>query len=362
MRVLHVIARMNAGGTSQYLKVLSQGLTRHGIENPIATGYVQAGEHEDECVKQIPIIRVEHLGRSISPLNDFRAWRELRTIISNYQPDIVHSHTFKAGLISRLIKNPAKRVHTFHGHLLNDGSLSKLQIRVLIMFEKYLARKTNVLISVGQVVSEELKIIGIGTENRWVSIPPGIEPLKMPTRESAAINLGIDAGIITVAWLGRMVDVKNPLLALEIAALLPEYQFILAGDGELLEACRSRAPHNAHILGWASREQVLAASDLLLMTSRSEGMPLAAIEAQMAGKPVVGPRVGSLPEIIPNSQLGIITENNANHLAAAIRDVITDQAKVTGMMVEGAREATRMFHTDRMINAHVEVYLSIMDR
>ena len=86
MRVLHVIARLNKGGTARYLETLTSALAATGIENAIATGFVQDGEIEDECVARLPILRVNHLGRAISPLNDFRARQELKKIIFDFKP------------------------------------------------------------------------------------------------------------------------------------------------------------------------------------------------------------------------------------------------------------------------------------
>ena len=128
MRVLHVIARLNVGGTARYLETLSLGLTAAGIENAIATGFVQDGEIEDECVARLPILRVKHLGRAISPLNDLRARHELKKIVADFNPDIIHTHTFKAGFIGRSIRFSGRRIHTYHGHVLSDGSLASWQI------------------------------------------------------------------------------------------------------------------------------------------------------------------------------------------------------------------------------------------
>ena len=108
-RILHVIARMNVGGTARYLDVLVRGIEG----SVLATGYVQGDEIEDDCVKNLPIIRIPHMGRKISIFNDIRAFLELKRIVNDVKPDILHTHTFKAGLIGRLISGNHKRIHTF---------------------------------------------------------------------------------------------------------------------------------------------------------------------------------------------------------------------------------------------------------
>ena len=109
MRVLHVIARMNFGGTARYLVELHDGLTANGIENFIAAGHVEGKESIDPSAAGIRIIDIASLARSLNPPNDFKAALELRKIVAEIKPDIVHTHTFKAGLIARLQTGALKR-------------------------------------------------------------------------------------------------------------------------------------------------------------------------------------------------------------------------------------------------------------
>ena len=105
MVVLQVIARMNLGGASKYLLKLNKELKAIGISSIITTGFVQEGEIEDPDLKKIKPIRIKHLGRKVSLINDLKAMIELRKVILQVQPDIVHTHTFKAGFITRIQRN-----------------------------------------------------------------------------------------------------------------------------------------------------------------------------------------------------------------------------------------------------------------
>ena len=109
-KVLHVIARMNVGGTARYVGELVENISN----SKLASGFVQGSEVEDPSVSKLHVIRINHLGRKISPINDYKSWRELRAIIREHKPEIIHTHTFKAGLIGRLISGKHKHVHTFH--------------------------------------------------------------------------------------------------------------------------------------------------------------------------------------------------------------------------------------------------------
>ena len=361
MRVLHVIARLNVGGTVRYLETLSLGLTAARIENAIATGFVQDGEIEDECVARLPILRVKHLGRAISPLNDLRARQELKKIIYDYKPDVIHTHTFKAGLIGRSIRFSGRRIHTYHGHVLSDGSLASWQILLVKLSEKWLSRRTNVLVSVGEKVAAELQEWGIGRKSKWVSIAPGVDVPLLPSREVALRNLGLQGDRVRVGWLGRMVGVKDPQLALDIARAMPEIEFLIAGGGELLEEIRGAAPSNAQILGWINREDLLAASDVILMTSKSEGMPLAAIEAQLSGLSVVAPDVGSLKEVILHEITGYLTSTTVASMKEALLKVLDKSWLEPDKKIEIRLQLASKFSVLHNIDQHKNLYDSLVD-
>ena len=184
MKVLHIIARMNVGGTARYLTMLSNGLEAHGIESAIATGFVQGAEAEDPSVTSVKLHRINHLGRAINPIADRRAMQEIANLINTEKPDIVHSHTFKAGLLVRaqskklLKQNPnLKFIHTFHGHLLDDPEFSGNKKSAIIFLERAMAKRSHKLITVGQRVADELLQNEIGNVNQFENIPPGVTAL-----------------------------------------------------------------------------------------------------------------------------------------------------------------------------------------
>ncbi|MEI6251115.1 MAG: glycosyltransferase family 4 protein, partial [Actinomycetes bacterium] len=283
----------------------------------------------------------------------------LKKIVFDFKPDVIHTHTFKAGLIGRSIRFSGRRIHTYHGHVLSDGSLTRWQIWLVKLSEQWLSRRTNVLVSVGEKVAIELQEWGIGRKSKWVSIAPGIEAPVLPSREVALRNLGLQGDQVRVGWLGRMVGVKDPQLALDIARAFPEVELLMAGGGELLEEMRSAAPSNARILGWVNREDLLAASDVILMTSMSEGMPLSAIEAQLAGLPVVAPNVGSLSEVVLNSEGGRIVERTVQGFTMALRELLEDSSLRSEMAMRARDQSRAQFSVNRMIQHHSALYSSM---
>ena len=180
MRVLHVIARLNVGGTARYITQLANELPKHGIETFVATGFVQGAEVEDESAHDIDLIRILSMGRSINPIKDHFARKQLDKIIADVKPDIIHTHTFKAGYVIRMKKQAVPVIHTFHGHLLDDPEFSGFKSKVIVEVERTLAKKSAKLVTVGRRVSEELLEQKIGHRTQFVNIPPGDNAERSP--------------------------------------------------------------------------------------------------------------------------------------------------------------------------------------
>jgi glycosyltransferase involved in cell wall biosynthesis len=361
MRVLHVIARLNVGGTARYITQLANELPKHGIETFVATGFVQGGEVEDESAQSIDLIRIKSMGRSIRPIKDHFARMQLEKKIKEVKPDIIHTHTFKAGYVVRMKKQPVPVIHTFHGHLLDDPEFTGFKSRVIVEVERMLAKKSIKLVTVGRRVADELLEKRIGNKDQYINIPPGVVALNVTPKAEALKNLNLpDDGRPIVGWIARVTGVKNPMLALEVADAMPDTHFVLAGGGDLLEKVRVAAPSNVSVVGWAKAEDVFGASEIILSTSENEGMPVALIEAQLAGKPVVATDVGSVSEVVLNHETGIVTNKNAGSIALALESLLLDKQKRTEMGTLATSRANALFSVDRMINAHIALYKSIV--
>ncbi len=361
MRVLHVIARLNVGGTARYITQLANELPNHGIETFVATGFVQGSESEDPSAQSIDLIRVPAMGRSIRPIKDHLARKQLDKIIAEVKPDIIHTHTFKAGYVIRMKKQPVPVIHTFHGHLLDDPEFSGFKSKVIIEVERMLAKKSAKLVTVGRRVADELLEQKIGHRSQFVNIPPGVVAVDVTPKAQAVKNLNLqDNGTPIVGWIARMTGVKNPMRALDVADALPDTQFVMAGGGDLLEQVKAAAPSNVSVIGWADAADLFGASDIILSTSENEGMPVALIEAQLAGKPVVATDVGSVAEVILNHETGIVTNKNAGSIATAVESLILDKTTRDEMGRLATARAQALFSVDRMINAHIELYKSIV--
>ena len=361
MRVLHVIARLNVGGTARYITQLAHELPKHGIETFIATGFVQGAEVEDESTQSIDLIRIPSMGRSINPIKDHFACKQLDKIIADIKPDIIHTHTFKAGYVIRMKKQTVPVIHTFHGHLLDDPEFSGFKSKIIVELERKLAKKSAKLVTVGRRVSEELLEKRIGYRTQYANIPPGVVPIDITPKQQALKNLNLeDNGKPLVGWIARVTGVKNPMRALEVADAMPDTHFVMVGGGDLLEQVKAAAPSNVSVVGWAEAADLFGATDIILSTSENEGMPVALIEAQLAGKPVVATDVGSVSEVILNHETGIVTNKNAGSIASAIESLVLDKTTREEMGRLAIARAQALFSVERMINAHIELYKSIV--
>ncbi|MDB0018635.1 glycosyltransferase family 4 protein [bacterium] len=351
---MQVIARMNVGGTARYVGRIAQTLPERGFDMVLVTGQVQGSEVEDPIVDCLTIQRVEHLGRRIHPLDDVRARHELRKAIRLHNPDLIHTHTFKAGALARSLNLDIPVVHTFHGHLFDDPDFSGRKARMIRLIERHLAPRTTRIVTVGEVVGQDLLQRGIGTPDQYISIPPGVDALELPTQYDARQQLGIPTDSLVVAWVARVTEVKGPERLITLAERFPDTTFLMAGGGNLLEDMRRRAPANLRVLGWMPTADVYAAADIALSTSFNEGMPVSLIEAQLAGLPVVANDVGSVCEVVQNEVTGFVGTNSdlADNLDALIR---SDSLR-TSMGSLARDRARENFSPARMLGAHANLY------
>lgn len=362
MRVLHVIARMNVGGTATYLHSLITGLSNLGVSTSLAVGQVPINESEDSRLFELEFFRIKDMTRSINPIKDFKAAAGLNQIVKEFKPDIIHSHTFKAGLISRATSFGVPNIHTFHGHHFHDpefGTMSRWTIR---MVEKILARRSTKLITIGTRVGNELLFAGIGEKSQYVSIPPGIKvPVKID-RKIARAKFGFQPSDSIVVWMGRFTSVKRPDLAVEVANRMSDLIFLMAGDGELLGEVKNGAKDNVRFMGIQQSKEMWALADLGLLTSESEGMPLSAIEAQMYGVPIVATDVGSVSEIVEDGVTGILVLKSASDIELAIREILDNQKKMTLMRKAARARAHKLFSQDIMVRSHLRLYDEILGK
>ena len=369
IKVMQIIARMNVGGPAVIVAELMRGLDSTQFEQVLVTGYCDVNEADylDEVATDIKATRIAGLGRSISLVTDLRAFFGLIAMIKKLKPDVIHTHTAKAGVLGRLASiiagRSAIRIHTFHGHLLH-GYFSGWKTRLVIAIEKALAARTHYLIAIGTVVKNDLLAAGIGKAEQYRVFFPGLPKPHVAGKSELRKELELDPATIYCTFVGRLTQIKRPDRLLDIAAVVAKanvpVHFLVAGEGELFESSRARATaENLPItfLGWRKDiDQLLAASDIAILTSDNEGIPLTLIQAAQAALPIVAPAVGSISDIVEDAKTGFLTKPEPAAMAAKVISLASDVQLRNQLGASGRERADTYFSLARMLRDHTEIY------
>jgi glycosyltransferase involved in cell wall biosynthesis len=373
IKVMRIIARMNVGGPAVQVSGLMRGLSTTDFDHRLYTGYC-ADDEADYIKEQAPdvhAIQLDGLGRRVNLRADFFIFFNLIREIRSFKPDVIHTHTAKAGVIGRLASlfslHSSVRVHTFHGHLLS-GYFTPFMTRLVVLIERILALKTHILVSVGEKVRDELLAKKIGTFLKYRTFPPGLVLKPLAARDDALASLGLESGFIYVSFIGRITQIKRFDRFLEMVELVSRknknVRFLVAGGGDLLKTCQKAAIEKSlHInfLGWRSDiEDILSASDIVVLTSDNEGTPLSLIQAGLAGKPTVSTNVGSVKEIVLDGKSGLITELTPESLAVAVNSLAVDGAKRESFGSAASVHTHANYGVDRLVKNHAELYKALM--
>jgi len=361
------------GGPAVQVSGLMRELNKSEFNQCLVTGYCAKGEVDylDTVARDVTAIRIQGLGRRISIAADLRALTLLVYEIRKFKPHIVHTHTAKAGFLGRLASiislQPSIRIHTFHGHLLR-GYFSGYKRSLVVVAEKLLALCTDQLLAVGDKVRQDLLMVGIGSENKFGLMPPGVEISELPLRSESRDVLSLEPDILQCAFIGRVTQIKRPDRFLDVVSEIKKrdirLEFFIAGDGELLNKCRERIKQEnlpVKVLGWQNDiERVLSSADMVVLTSDNEGTPLSLIQAGMAGLPVVATNVGSIPEVVLNGITGIVTSADVLHIADALENLCKEKALRT-RLGNTAREFTLTnFGISNLVSNHEELYKKLI--
>lgn len=364
MVTTQIIARFNRGGTARWLDTLINGLSKTGYVNTLLCGYVQEGEFEDQSMNQLAFHRIENLGRRVSFRSDVRSFLEIRAFLKSHEIELINTHTAKAGVLGRLAaislgkKRPAI-VHTFHGHLLY-GYFGGVKLFVIKKIEKILARKTDVIISAGTKVMEDLLENGIGRREQFVVARPGIE-LKMGGLIDFRKSLGIGAEHVVVGWLGRLTEIKKPHRLLNLARKFPEIQFMVGGEGHLRHELEQNCPKNVHFVGWAEAKSFWAACDIALLTSANEAQPISLIEAGLSGCTAIAENVGSVSEVVSGGKTGFLVVGRLQR-ESALRELIENRELREIMGKAAKKYCEEKFSRSQFIGSHLIAYQMAVSR
>jgi glycosyltransferase involved in cell wall biosynthesis len=363
-----LFSRLNVGGPSIHVIVLTAGLADRGYETRLMVGY--EGEREgdlDDLARDngVLCVRVPGLGREIRPWSDLRVLWALYRAIREYAPHVVHTHTAKAGVLGRLaalLAGVPVTVHTFHGHVLR-GYFGPVKTLFYRQIERWLGLGSTVLVAVSEAVKSDLVALGVAPPSKIRVVELGL-PLQalrgaLP-RGGLRRQFAVPDDACLVGIVGRLAPIKDIDAFIHAAALVaprdPRVHFAIVGDGELrgeLEALAQRLNLSArvHFYGWRrDMAAIYGDLDIVVNCSRNEGTPVALIEALAAGRPVVATRVGGTPDVLRNGELGrLVPPAEPEALASGILATIGELDAARARAESVREQVFSKYSTDRLI-------------
>lgn len=329
-----MIARLNVGGPARHVVFLARDLQDDEFQSWLIAGSVPKGEEGMDYLAHesgIEPIYIPEMSRELSVkdiVSLYKIYREIKRI----EPDIIHTHTAKAGAVGRvagflyryltfgaLLGKPRqlKVVHTFHGHVFHSY-YGKFKTRVFIMIERLLARiATDKIVVISDQQFEEIhKIFGIGRAEQFEIIPLGIDlrPFEMLSATKSTFRSEIEAGEtdLLIGFVGRLTEIKNVPMLLSAAQRLrpngngahPKVRFLIVGEGHMRAALETQARDmglDGQVSFLGSRtdvENIYKELDVVALTSLNEGTPLSLIEAMASGKIVISTSVGGVVDLL----------------------------------------------------------------
>jgi glycosyltransferase involved in cell wall biosynthesis len=369
VRVLRIISRMNVGGPALHALLLNERLDPARYDSRLVAGRV--GEAEGDYLAlhgAVPdrFVSVPALGRDVEGWRDWSAFWSLVRLMRTFRPHVVHTHTSKAGAVGRLAATVCRVpvvVHTYHGHVF-DAYFSPLTTRLVVAAERLLARGASALVAVTARVRRDVLARGIGSDSKVVVVSLGLDldPLVAAATRRGELRgeLGLGPDTPLVGIVARLVPVKAHEVFLQaakaIAPVRPDVVFLIVGDGERraeLEAVARAAGLGSRVrfLGWrADLDRLYADLDVVVLTSKNEGSPVALIEAMAAGRPVVSTRAGGVEDVVTDGETGVIVPiGDASAVARAVVDLIEDPARAARLAAAGRASVVARFGCGRLV-------------
>ncbi|MEE6308406.1 glycosyltransferase [Plantactinospora veratri] len=347
---------------------LMRGLDPDRFEQRLYAGPVEpgAGDYRRLRASDVPVRVLPALRRPVRPVDNIRATAALIAEIRHFQPDLVHTHDLRAGLLGRVAAVTCRvpiRVHTFHTHPL-PGS-PPVAGQFVAGAESMLARASHALVAVGARVRDDLLAASIGRPDQYIVMPPGASLSPLPERARARRTLGLPETGPVVAYLGPLSTHKRPDRFLAVARAVrrtrSDVRFVVCGEGDrLTEVVRAAAASRIEVtfLPWRSDpETVYAAADLVLQTSDHEATPLTLVEAGHAGRPVVATDVGGTAEVVRHGRTGLLCDRrDVNGLSRAVLRLLGDDELRGRMGRTALTEIREAFGTPRLVAATRDLY------
>jgi len=384
LKVVHIITRLILGGAQENTLITCKHLAQRGHDVTLITGPAIGPEgelFEQTKGQDYKVITVNKLIRAICPLNDTLSYFQIKKLLRQLQPDIVHTHSAKAGILGRFaahsLKRATKIVHTIHGlafHQYQSQWLNKFYIAI----EKSAAKRTDFFISVADAMTTQAIAAGIGRPEQFVTAYSAIEeddflePISEERKRDFRQKYEISKDSIVLVTIARLFMLKGHEYIIESAKQLSKRFekciWLFVGDGNLADHFKQQV----HQLGLAERIKftgllppsqiplAIQSSDILVHCSLREGLARTLPQAMLCGKPAVSFDVDGAREVVNENTGRLIEPKNVEQLTKACAELIKDQDLRMKLGENGRESVKEKFAPETMVDTIEAVYRKLL--
>jgi glycosyltransferase involved in cell wall biosynthesis len=383
IKVLRIINRFNIGGPTYNATFLTRYLS-DDFETLLIGGLPEKGESDSlHILKEygVKAILLPEMKRKPNFFSDRKALKRIKEIISEFEPDIVHTHASKAGALGRKaaldMKVPVV-IHTFHGHVFHSY-FGKIKTELFKFIERKLADKSTGIIAISDLQKQELvNTHKVAKESKVNVIPLGFDLGKfninlVEKRKIIREKYNLEDDQIAIGIIGRLAPIKNHNLFLEIVDIVHQQTnkklvFFIVGDGELKDEISEKASKlrqqgaDIRMTSWIKDITVFNAGlDIICLTSNNEGTPVSIIEAQASQVPVISTNVGGVGNVMLDNETGfVVPKNNARIFADKLLVLIENEALRKDMGEKGWTFVKERFHFERLVKDMEHYYKRLL--
>ena len=374
-KILYLITQSEWGGAQRYIFDLATSLPKDRYSAVVAAGLDEEKASQSHNLftkldeKSIKSYGLNNLVREINPLKDLKAYFEIKKLLKEIKPDILHLNSSKAGVIGAMAGRRAgikKIIYTVHGFVFNEP-LPTWKKLFYLWAEKFSARYKDQLICVSEFDRQTGIHKNIAPADKFITVHNGLNPVEFMTKAEARSQLNLPAEKKIIGTLAHFYPTKNLKSLIQAANIVikkyPETTFAIIGDGQLrpeLEAEISGLQLNKKIVLLGEKPQAyryLTAFDIYACSSIKEGLPYSIIEAMQAGLPVVSSKVGGIPEIITDEQNGLLVNpGDPDDLAKAIINILEDEKLAQKLSQQARTDLLTKFSLTQMVSQTETIY------
>jgi glycosyltransferase involved in cell wall biosynthesis len=389
LKIVHIITRLILGGAQENTLITCKLLAKRGHDVTLITGPAIGPEGElfnQTKGQNYKVIVLQRLRRAINPFNDIVSYYQTKKLLRQLQPDIVHTHSAKTGILGRFAgyrlkgkwaENLPIVVHTIHGlafHPYQSQWLNKFYIAI----EKSAAKRTDFFISVADAMTAQATAVGIGKPEQYATAYSAIEeddflkPISEESKRDFRLKYGINEDSIVLVTIARVFMLKGHEYIIESAKQLSKkYEkcvWLFVGDGNLSEhfkrqVCRLGLAEKVKFTGLLPPSQIplaIQSSDILVHCSLREGLARTLPQAMLCSRPAVSFDIDGAKEVVNENTGRLIEPKNVEQLTKACTELVKDEGLRRKLGENGRESVKEKFAPETMVDTIEAVYEKLL--